>query len=580
MAVAWMPGLREWQVASVEAGTAELAEKLKTSHLVAQTLYNRGVRDLEQAQVFLNPKLSYLHDPEMLHGAAEAAQKIAAMVASGGKIVIYGDYDVDGMTAVSILHACLKLLGANVSYYVPHRIEEGYGLNSQAVEKLIADGAKMIITVDCGINAIDEANIARRAGVEMIITDHHGLGDTLPEASSIVHPAMGDYPNPHLCGAGVAMKLAWQIARACGGERRVDERMRNFLLDATCMAALGTIADVVPLTGENRVLAIFGLKGLQGTKHTGLKALLASADLDNKQLDAYHVGFVLGPRLNACGRMGHAGLAVELLTEAPREKCDQIAEHLKEQNAQRQKVEREILEQALEEVRRQGLDDPSHKIITLWGDDWHGGVIGIVASRIVDQFGKPAILIANNGDGLGHGSGRSIPGFDMRAALEACGSHLLSFGGHAMAGGLRIEPTKLEAFAEAIGRYALDNINDKQLALPLTLDAHATLAELTPLVVNQLESLSPFGQGNPPPRFMFCGCEVMTPPKRMGRGGRAVQFFVGQDKSSVRVVGFSMGDLADSLQVGSRIDLAAQPAVNRFNGNTSLQLVLADVQFS
>ena len=580
MAVAWRPSLREWQVAPVEAGSTELAARLRTSHLVAQTLYNRGVRDFEQAQCFLDPKLSYLHDPELLHDASLAARKIASAVEKGHKIVIYGDYDVDGMTAVSILHACLRLLNANVSYYVPHRLEEGYGLNRQAVEKIVADGADMIITVDCGINAIHEAQIATRAGLEVIITDHHGLGEALPDVAAIVHPTMGDYPNPHLCGAGVAMKLAWQIARATGGERRVDDQMRNFLLDATCMAALGTIADVVPLTGENRVLAVFGLKGLAGTKHNGLRALLASADLDNKKLDAFHVGFVLGPRLNACGRMGHAGLAVELLTEASPERCVEIAEYLKEANTQRQKVERDILDQALELVKRQGLDDPSRKIIVLSGEDWHGGVIGIVASRIVDQFGKPAILIAPNGEGLGHGSGRSIEGFDMRAALEACGSHLVSFGGHTMAGGLKIDLERLASFTEAIEQYAMANITDKQLMAPLELDAEATLADLSASVVNQLESLSPFGQGNGPPLFAFRGCEVMTPPRRMGRGGRAVQFFAGQGKSSIRVVGFSMGDLADSLQVGARLDIAAQPVVNEFNGRTSIELVLTDVSFT
>ena len=578
MSVAWRPSLRRWQVAPVHQKSVELAAKLRTSPLIAQVLCNRGIADEAQARAFLNPKLLNLHDPLLLHDAAKAADLIAAAATKGRKIVIYGDYDVDGMTAVAILHACLKMLGANVSYYVPHRLEEGYGLNDQAVEKIVADGAEMIITVDCGISACDAVALAAGRGVDVIVTDHHGVGPSLPPALAVVHPALGEYPNPHLCGAGVAFKLAWQIARSAGGETRVDEPMRKFLLDATCLAALGTIADVVPLVDENRVLALHGLRGLRESQHPGLRALIASADLEGKTLDAFHVGFVLGPRLNACGRMGHAALAVELLTDSPSKRCAEIAAYLNEQNTQRQKVEREIAQQASDEARQCGMDSPDCKVVVLAGESWHGGVIGIVASRLVEQFNKPAVLIAFNGDGLGHGSGRSIPGFDLRAALESCQSHLVSFGGHAMAGGLKIEPSKVKAFAEAMQEYAASHITDEQLAAPLELDAEATVAAVGPAVVSQLDSLAPFGQGNPPPAFAFRRLKVMTEPKRMGRGGKAVQFYAAQGESRIRVVGFAMGDLADSISVGTMIDAAGRPVLNHFNGRTSVELILKDVE--
>ncbi len=581
MAKAWKPKQFTWQIADPFDGVGKFARQLRISDILAQILHNRSCDDPETAKRFLEPKLTDLHDPTELPGATEAAQRIIAAVKAGKRIVIYGDYDVDGMTSVAILHACLKMLGADVHYYVPHRLDEGYGVNSQALEKLIAGGMGMMITVDCGITATGPVAEANAAGVEVIVTDHHLLGDELPEAAAIVHPALPGkhYPNPGLAGAGVAFKLAWQIARTACGTEKVDEPMRKFLLDATALAALGTIADVVPLTGENRAIAAFGLAGLSATDHTGLKALIRSAKLESEKLDSYHVGYLLAPRLNAAGRMGHARLAVELLTDPEPGRAEEIAKYLVTQNTERQKVERKIREQAFEMVIAKGLDKPSSHSIVLGSDQWHGGVIGIVASRLVEKFSRPTMLIAINGDGTGQGSGRSIAGFHIREALDGCSELLIGYGGHAMAAGLRISADKIDAFAEAFEAQAAMKIDDTELSPKMSIDVESSFNQLGYNTVNQLGKLGPFGQGNPRPVVAFMGCKLLGSPKRIGRSGQTVSMTLGQDGSRIRAVGFGMGDLADYLVGVNSIDVAAEPVLNSFNGRTSVELKLLDVRW-
>ncbi len=576
---AWKPGRRRWRVAAPFDRAEEMASQLGTAPLIAQILYNRGIDDAEAGKSFLNPKLTDLHDPALLPGTQEAAQRIARAVADKQPIVIHGDYDVDGMTAVAILHACLAMLGAKADYYVPHRLEEGYGVNAEAMRKIISDGAKLVITVDCGISAAGPIAEARAAGVDVIVTDHHSLPQKLPDATAIVHPGVGgDYPNPDLAGAGVAFKLAWQVAREVCGRDKVDDKMRDFLLDATCLAALGTIADMVPLLGENRVLAVYGLRGLPASKHVGIRALIESAGLTGQDVNAYHVGFVLAPRLNACGRMGHARDAVELLIGGDAARCAEIAADLAAKNTERQKVEREITAQAVEMVQSAGLADDEHRAIVLTDPQWHGGVVGIVASRLVARFGRPAVLIAMGDDG-GQGSARSIPGFHMRDALAACSEHLVSFGGHAMAGGLRIAADKIDAFKAAMLEYARTNISQQQLVPALDIDAETTLEALDYTMVEHLGRLGPHGQGNQPPVVVVRGCKVVTPPKRMGRLGRTAGMILGQDQTTVRAVGFGMGDLADLLVGINTVDVAAQPYLNTFAGRTTIELRLKDVSW-
>jgi len=578
---AWRYGSDRWEVASAYQGAADLARRIGTAPIVAQVLANRGITDAAAGKAFLDPKLTDLHSPEMLGGCVEAARRIAAAVARRARIVIYGDYDVDGMAGVAILHSILRLVGANVRFYVPHRLEEGYGVNAEAVGKLAEEGTDLLITVDCGISARGPLAAAKAAGMEVIVTDHHSPDEQLPPADVIVHPAIpqGQYPNPQLSGAGAAYKLAWQVAVEICGNSRVDEKIREFLLEATCLAALGTIADVVPLVGENRSLAVYGLKGLPHTKHAGLRALLHSARLDGKKLDAYHVGFLLAPRLNACGRMGHAQLAVELLTDAAPERAAKIAAYLAAQNAERQKVERAITAEAAEMVLAAGLDSAGSKAIVLTSESWHAGVIGIVASRLVERFNRPTVLIACNGEG-GQGSARSIPGFHMRDALAACSAPLRGFGGHAMAGGLRIDRRRIEEFTVMFAEYAGRHVDDSQLEPTLRLDGQVRLSQIDYSIVEHLSRLAPFGQGNPPPLLAVRGCEVLSAPHRLGRGGGVLSMMLAQNGVSVRAVGFSMGELAGRLIGVGSVDVAAQPVINNYQGRSTIELQLSDVSWA
>ncbi len=578
---AWRPGSYRWHIARPRDEAATLGRAVGTAPLVGQVLLNRGISAPRAARSFLDPKLTDLHDPSLLPGAVEAARRLVRAVRGREQIVLYGDYDVDGMTGVAVLYACLKMLGAEPDWYVPHRLDEGYGVNAEAVRKLAEAGADLLVTVDCGISAVEPLKQARSAGLDVIVTDHHLPGGELPPATAIVHPALegGGYPCADLAGAGVAFKLAWQTAREACGETRVDEPMRKFLTEATCLTALGTIADVVPLTDENRAIAAHGLKGLTATDHPGLRALIDAAGLAGDRLDTYAVGFRLAPRLNACGRMGHARLALELLTRAEPERCREIAEYLNRQNAERQRVEQRITEQAVEQAVSLGLDDDSRRAIVLGSDNWHGGVVGIVASRLVERFGKPAVLVSLNGGDIAHGSARSIPDFHMRDALAACSEHLEGFGGHAMAGGVKIRPEKLDSFAEAFARHAAEKLTVEQLKAALPIDADVPLAALGYSAVDHLSKLAPFGQGNPRPVVAISGCEVVNPPRRIGRGGATAAMVLGQNGKTIRAVGFGMGDLADMLVGVNKVDVAGEPNINTFRGSSTVELKLRDVRW-
>ena len=424
---------KHWLISTRSPQQEASARRWGVPSIVAQLLLNRGISADEQCREFLTPQMKDLYPPNLLPGTAQAAAAIVEAVRANDKIVIYGDYDVDGITGLAIIWHTLRLAGAEVSFYVPHRIDEGYGLNREAVERIADDGAGMIITVDCGITAVDEARILRRRGVKLIITDHHLPQDRLPEADGIVHPALdGSYPNPDLCGAGVAFKLSWAIAQLLSGAERVTPELRVLMLDMLPLVALGTIADVVPLRGENRIIARHGLEALTEPRLPGLVALMDAVGLTGEKVSGYDVGFKLAPRINAAGRMGHARLAVELFTRADPDRAREIALYLEEHNRSRQATERKIARQVHEIVERDGLASDARRAIVLASESWHAGVIGIVAARVVDRYQRPTILISLN-NGEGQGSGRSIRHFDLASALEACSEHLVSHGGHAMA---------------------------------------------------------------------------------------------------------------------------------------------------
>ncbi|HSU68099.1 MAG TPA: DHH family phosphoesterase [Tepidisphaeraceae bacterium] len=594
---------KRWNLASPHPSAQELAGRLKTSVLVAQVLLNRGVSEFKDCQDFLRPSLKCLHDPFLIPGLRKASERIAQAIRDKQKIVIYGDYDVDGITATSILWHAIRVLGGSAEFYIPHRIEEGYGLNPEAIAQLCDAGAKLIISVDCGITAVEPARVARDRGVDLIITDHHewheanaecrmpnaespnGAPKTtplLPDCYAIVHPRLPNdgpaYPNPALCGAGVAFKLAWGIGLAVSGAVRVNEAFREFLVEATALAALGTIADVVPLVGENRILAYFGLSGLKASKLTGIRALIESANLTGQKLDSFHVGFLLAPRLNACGRMGHARLAVEMLTTEDFAKATEIATYLEQQNRARQAIEKKIVEQAMAQIADGGWDKEGKCAIVLGDESWHPGVIGIVASRIVDRFHRPAIMVALN-NGHGQGSGRSIAGFHLAHALEACAEHLDAFGGHEMAAGLKVQTAKFEGFRQSFCEHASRMVSAEMLLPEIKLDALAEIGHMSAALVTDLTRLGPFGHGNRRPILCFKGVEVSAPPRRVGRSGDHLQLHVRQDGLFIKCIAFGYGELYDHLKVGTRIDLAVEPTLNEYNGSSSVELEVKDIQF-
>jgi len=570
---------KTWIISPADPRADQLAKSLKVSPLLAQLLINRGVTDPQSGSAFLRPKLTDLISPELLPGVRDAAQRIKQAVTQKQKITIYGDYDVDGITGVAILWQILTLLGANVDYYIPHRIDEGYGLNVDAVESIAKAGTQLLITVDCGITAHAAAELAKKLGLDLIISDHHQFTDTLPPAFAIVHPALDkSYPNPDSSGSLVAFKLAWAVADIFKTGAKLSPEIRDFMLNSTSLAAMGTIADVMELRGENRTLTSFGLSLLSDPKLPGLRALIESADLTGKGLDSYHIGFRLAPTLNAAGRIGHARLAVELLTSTSLAHAAQVADYLKSQNAQRQRFERKIYNHACQLIAEQNLDKPERKTIVLADSSWHSGVIGIVASRIVDKFFRPAIMI-NSGSTPAQGSARSVPGFDILAAIAACSKHLVTFGGHKMAAGVTVLPENIQKFADDLENYAQHHLLDEHCVSKLHIDALASLSEFSYESVTEMQILGPFGQGNPEPLFATKGVRLCSPPRRVGTNADHLQLAVTDHTNSIRCIGFRMGPLEKKLLERDCFDIAYHAAIDLFNGNRSVQLVIEDIRF-
>ncbi len=485
--------------------------------VVAQLLLCRGIHEVQQAHDFLEPRLTSLRDPELLPGLSAAADRITASVAAGRRIVIYGDYDVDGMSGTAILYLCLKLLGAEVSYYVPNRIDEGYGLNCQALAKLAARGAQTVITVDCGASSVVEADEARRLGLELVITDHHNFQDTLPAADALVHPALpgASYPFAGLCGAGVAFKLAWALCQRASQSQKVSPRMREFLLQAVGLVSLGTVADVVPLVDENRVLVRHGLNSLRQRPCLGVAALMNLLEMDPRgPLASEDIAFKLAPRLNAAGRLGQATLGVELLSTDSSERASALAAYLHELNSSRESLERSIYLAAHKQAIER-FDPQADAALVLADRGWHPGVIGIVAARLAEKFHRPVVLIAFDALGLkpGVGSARTAGGFDLHAALAVCDEHLLSHGGHAAAAGLKIEEARLDAFREQFCEFAAAEMSDARRVAELRIDAEVPFSALTSAAVADIERLAPFGHSNPRPCSVRRTSRCAHPPR-------------------------------------------------------------------
>ncbi len=570
------------------------AERAHGADLVRTLLDARGIRTAAARDTFCRPQLTHLQHPSEMHGTIEAARAICAALRTGRHIAIYGDYDVDGIMATAILWHMIRALApqAPIRTYVPHRIEEGYGLNDDALRTLRAEGVDMVITVDCGVSAIAEARVAAEIGLELVITDHHELQPTgeVPVARAVVHPRLPSAQRfGELCGAGVAWKLAWMIAEVwCGVDREsrdaaekrapLPEVLRKRLLSLLPLASIGTVADVVPMLEENRVIVARGLTEIHHTGVVGLNALLVSARLDSGPVDAEKVAFRLAPRINACGRMGHAEDAIELFTTANASRAEELSALLEELNEQRRTDDRAIFDEALAQVRARHGDGKPRGIV-LADEKWNLGIVGIVCSKLVDIYACPVILLTRNKD-VYKGSGRSVPGIELHKVLADCSEHLLAFGGHAMAAGVKLDGSRIAAFTAAF-EAAVDAVlppSDQQKP-PLSIDCVCAIDDLDLATIQQIDALAPFGRENRKPSMLVEGVEI-TQLRVMGRAANHLEVNVRQRSNGqmrfLRMHWWDGAKHAQFLAKGTYIDVVVEPALNNFRGIAEVEAKLVD----
>jgi single-stranded-DNA-specific exonuclease len=523
---------------------------------VARVLWSRGYRDAHAVEQFRHPRLNDLCDPGLLSGMQAAVERLQRAVRDRERILVYGDYDVDGVCSVVLLKKMLQLMGHDATHYVPHRLKEGYGMQTQAIEDAARDGVTLIVSVDTGIRALQAVADARARGIDVIITDHHLPEAELPPANAILNPNQDccSYPNKNLCGAGVTFKLVQALMEA---DNWAPDRIVRFTDSFLVMVALATVADVVPLVGENRIIVKRGLDGLSRTRNPGLRALLDSAHLldPDTPLSASDIGFRVAPRINAAGRMEDAGRVIELLLTSDELIARTIAADLDGLNVNRQ----EECEKILREIREAAGDtvDPEQAALVFYHPDWHRGVVGIVASRIVELFHRPVVVLGRDEKtGLAQGSGRSIPSFHLLGALEACHDLLTRYGGHRQAAGVTLEVARVEEFRARLNQHAREALSDDDLRPVRHLDAELSLAELDDQAAEQVLSLAPFGLGNRAPVFLLRNAELRTPPEPLGRDGKHLRFFVHQGDRRLFLKAWRMADRAEMLRPGTRVDVA------------------------
>ncbi|MDY0213437.1 MAG: single-stranded-DNA-specific exonuclease RecJ [Desulfuromonadaceae bacterium] len=548
-----------------------LKETSGVSSLQTKLLALRGVVTQEQAQAFLYARLKDIPDPLLLPDMSKAVERLLRAIDAGEYISIHGDYDVDGISATALLCTALEHFGARVTYNIPLRQRDGYGLNSAALERDAAAGVSLVISVDCGISAVEEARLARKLGIDLIITDHHQPDTQLPPAYACINPWLPDsaYPYAPLCGAGVAFMLVVGLYSALRRQDKLDSATFDIrmLLD---LVALATIADIVPLTGVNRILVRTGLPLLEGDYRPGITRLREVAGVS--AVNAGVVGFRLAPRLNAAGRLEDAAAGVELLLSSDLHHAQAIAAELERCNTERREIEAATLRHVLERVGAELTD--SHRTIVLADASWHSGVIGIVASRLVELYHRPVILIAVDAEtGMGKGSGRSIRGFNLHLALKNCAEWLQGFGGHEMAAGLSIDSAHVAGFAHTLESYALQQLRPEDLRPHITYDMFVPLDEVTPQMYAEIQLLAPFGMGNPEPVFMSTDLNVQ---QASVVGGGHLRFRVQSGGCSLPCIGFGLAHKLDVLQ--GRVDILYQVDTNSWQGRTSLQLKIKDVR--
>ncbi len=552
--------------------TGQLIRELPLSPLMAQCLVNRGVASKAEVSEFLNPKLKLLADPFLIPNMDAAVERLWKARENNERLLIYGDYDVDGVSSTALLTEMLTELGWTVQPYLPGRFDDGYGLSAEALEKCIEQfETDVVLAVDCGSTAVEAIEFLNERQIDILVLDHHQVSDPPPKPLAMVNPQLSDdYPNfQELCSVGLAFKLAHALVkrgRQEGLQKERDLDLRQYL----DLVALGTVADLVPLTGENRKLVRSGLEQLGETDRPGVVALKNVANV-SKPVTVFNVGFQLGPRLNAAGRMDNPDASLNLLLAKDRYEAEKAAETLNNHNDERRKIERDISTQAVESVRKRF--DPKNDFVIVEGNmEWHLGVIGIVASRVMREFYRPTFILASDGDGW-KGSARSIEGFDLAEAMRGCDDLLNDHGGHAMAAGVSVKPGRLDAFRERINEIAKKNITPDMFQPPLKLDAGTDLSELTLVHIEEMSQLEPLGQGNPEIQLLVAELTLSSPIYRMGRDKQHAKFWVTDEHGACEVVAWN---LKPEDEPQDTFDIAVAPQINDFNGRRSVQLKLID----
>ena len=534
---------------------------------MATILVNRGITEKNQIEKFLKPKRSDFYSPYGMPDMEIAVKRIMKAIENKEKTIIYGDYDVDGITSVTVLKSFLEERGLHVGVYIPNRLEEGYGLNKKAVEHIAEQKYSLMITVDCGISAVEEVEYANQLGIETIITDHHEPGNELPKALAVVNAKRKDnqYQCRNLAGVGVVFKLI----QAIGIKMGLEEKEYLKYLDIVC---IGTISDIVPLTDENRVIVKLGLRLVEQTRNMGLKSILQASGYN--KIDSITISFGIAPRINACGRMGHQDEALKLFLSKDINEVNELTQKLNEYNKTRQEIEKRIFEDATIQIEQNGLANKN--TIVLMGENWHHGVIGIVASKITEMYFKPSILLCEEGE-CGKGSGRSVPGFDLYEALTECKESIDKFGGHAMAVGINVKKEKLEEFKEKLEQISKEK-NIEEIVPILKIDAQISLDEINKEMVNSLKELEPFGEENKNPLFVFKNLKIDS--IRALSEGKHLKLTLKDNKNIVNAIGFNLGELVNEYRIGDKIDVVGNLEINSFNGVDNIQINIKDIMKS
>ncbi|MFC1898541.1 single-stranded-DNA-specific exonuclease RecJ [Candidatus Cloacimonadota bacterium] len=550
----------------------QIVEEIKCPEMIAEMLVRRELTDFDEIHNFFEPSLAKVNDPFIFKDMEKAVQRVIQAIEKQELITIYGDYDVDGTTSTAMLYLGLRKVGAIVDYYIPHRMIDGYGLSLSGVDQIKDNGAKLIISVDCGINAIEEVQQINDLGIDIIVTDHHNPKEILPDAYAIINPKMinSDYPFKELAGVGVAYKLLVAVYKRMNVN---TEEMIDRFID---LVALGTIADIVPLKGENRLFASTGLTRLIGKHNIGVNALINIAGLSHKELNASDIVFGIAPRINAAGRMGSALRAVELMVSNDEEESDELAQIIERENSIRQQIDQRTFQEACEiiEKKYKNMDDTS--LIVVSSDGWHPGVIGIVASKLVEKYYKPTIMISFK-DGVGSGSGRSIAGFDLFEALKSVEDYLETFGGHKYAAGLSVLGEYVDVLENKLSKYVKENITTDQLIPPLKIETGLELYEINENLLEWMNKFSPFGPGNMRPNFFTERVMIVGFPYNVGKNHLKLK--VVKDGCTLDMIGFNLGDFLPFLKKGSFIDIAYTLEFNTWQGRTTIQGKLKDIKF-